>query len=245
MKIIERTNLYNGNWNKPIILKKKIGNPSLNGAVFLLSDERYVGKLIFYKTPTQRQSILDNEYEIGKKMGELGIGPKVYAFINLDFGWKRPPSNLTLRGESEQQAVLIIMQNLAHGAKKLESVDAYYRRTKKYPVKKVLTMFYKLRKAEVLHGDLHIQNIVVKTFPSGATRIYFIDYGRSKNFMENSNINNLFRFTNLNNTSGFLNTNNNNQMVSSNRYILNLGYRNLTGKKNSLFNKKIKQKYHA
>jgi tRNA A-37 threonylcarbamoyl transferase component Bud32 len=86
-------------------------------------------------------------------------------------------------------AVYIIMQNIAHGASKLQSLFEYVKAGNPYPEKKIRILMARMRKAGVLHGDLHAENILVKTFTgSRYFRVYFIDYGRSIYVPANRNV---------------------------------------------------------
>lgn len=231
---IKRKSVFDGNWNKPIVLKQKIATlMSGRGSAYLFSDERYVGKLLFYREQEELEKFA-TEYEISKMMGDLGVGPKVYAFVELDFGFGRLPKEVS-RFPAGTYGMLIIMENLAYGAKKLETLHDYVERTNTYPEKQVVSLYNKLRQAQVLHGDLHSNNILVKTNASNNIRLYFKSYKHSLRHMSNSNINNMFRNVNLNNMNGYKNTNNGN-MIGLNKYVLNRNYKRLTGKNNSIFN---------
>ena len=118
--------------------KVRIGSSvTADGAVFELSDPRYIGKIIFYRGKTGYAQI-EKEFKIGKKLGEIGIAPKVYSMQDIQFNNFKLPSNLlsnaNMMGPS---AVMIVMENLAYGAKKLETLWEYVNRVGVYPTRQV------------------------------------------------------------------------------------------------------------
>lgn len=169
---------------------KRVGSSrTADGAAFVLEDPTKVGKLIFFKDAYQSRRII-NEYEIGKRMGELGIGPRVYDFYFVT-GAESPESvNLLRNALPGNTGVYIIMQNLANGASDLKTLyDYIVKDGRPYPYKQIKLLLMRMKKAGVLHGDLHMQNILVKTFAaSGKVRVYFIDYGRSKKIPSNKTV---------------------------------------------------------
>ncbi len=96
----------------------------------------------------------------------------------------------------------IIMENLSYGAKRMETLFEYFRRKKneiknwdnfinfknrtRYNVNQTLTQ--KMKNMGVLHGDLHSNNVIVKTLANGSVRFYAIDYGRSLLFNSYDNL---------------------------------------------------------
>jgi len=145
---------------------------SADGAAFLLRDKKLVGKIVYYTTDDQLKSIL-REYEIGKKMGEIGVGPQVMRYYTIHTDYRFQPRNITAYGGATPDAVYIIMENLAYGAVDLQP---YW----KMPYPDILSkLIEKMRKYGVLHGDLHGNNILVKVAENGRVRVYIIDYGRS------------------------------------------------------------------
>lgn len=161
---------------------KRVGSTrTADGAAFVLEDPTKVGKLVFYGDSGEKRRIL-REYDVGKRMGELGVGPRVYGFYVVKSLTTRVSSNNLLAGGRipGNMGIYIIMQNLANGASKLESLDEYVKEGNPYPLKQIKIIGARMRRAGVLHGDLHARNILVKTFAaSGKVRVYFIDYGRS------------------------------------------------------------------
>lgn len=145
---------------------------SADGAAFLLRDKKLVGKIVYYRTDGQLQSIL-REYEIGKKMGDIGVGPQVMRYYMVHTDYKLQPRNITAHGGATPNAVYIIMENLAYGA---DDLQPYW----KMPYPTLLSpLIEKMRNHGVLHGDLHGNNILVKLYKNGRVRVYIIDYGRS------------------------------------------------------------------
>lgn len=160
---------------------KRIGGAirTADGAAFSLRDKSRVAKIVFYNTETQLKNILQ-EYEIGKRMGEIGVGPHVYKYYLIDgTDYYNVPKNLLMNNmTSTKRAVYIVMENLAHGAKNLESLNDYLKNNP-YPTEQISKLVSKMHARNVQHGDLHNWNILVKTFHNGHTRFYIIDYGRS------------------------------------------------------------------
>lgn len=171
----------NGNASLPNMYPvMRVGSTrTTDGAAFLMSDDKYVCKLLFYKGSSDLASI-QNEFAVGKIMGNLGLSPKCYAMHDLDMNPATVNANLlSNRSMRSKHAIMIIMENLAKGAKKLESLTDYVWRTGKYPEKAVMALYTKMSGAGILHGDLHAGNIMVKTLPSGKVKLYIIDFGRS------------------------------------------------------------------
>ncbi len=174
-----------------LLPKVRVGaRRTTDGAAFLLDDETKIGKFLFYSTAQEKMDIV-REFEIGKKMGELGIGPRVFRYYIVKTPTTPQVSSNLLRNRRApgKMAVYIIMQNLAHGASKLQSLFEYVKEGNPYPEKKIRVLMARMRKAGVLHGDLHSENILVKTFAgSRYFRVYFIDYGRSIYVPANKNV---------------------------------------------------------
>ena len=193
-----------------------------DGAVFEMNDPRYVGKLIF---PENNVAQIDKEFRIGKKLGNLGIAPKVYSkkFVKF-YGTEYLPTNLLISpSKRSTEAYLIIMENLAYGASKLESLWDYVHRVGVYPTRQVGTLYRKLVENRIIHGDLHAGNIMVKTLPSGKIRLYLIDFTRSVEGVTSSNY--LKGRKGLSNYPGYYYVNSN--VVGNNAAILNRNFKTL------------------
>lgn len=203
---------------------KRMGKVTADGAVFEMSDPRYVGKLLFYKTPKNVAQI-DKEFRIGKKLGQLGIAPKVYSKKYVKFrGTEYLPKNLLLnRNMISNEAYFIIMENLAYGALKLESLWDYVQRVKVYPSRQVENLYRKLVDNRIIHGDLHAGNIMVKTLQSGRIKLYLIDFTRSVEGVTSSNY--LKGRKGLSNYPGYYYVNSN--VVGNNAAILNRNFKTL------------------
>lgn len=176
----QRLSFHRGGIPRRYMPVKRVGSSrTADGVAFVLEDPTKVGKLIFFKDAYQRRRII-NEYEIGKRMGELGIGPRVYDFYFV-MGAESPTSvNLLRNALPGKTGVYIIMQNLANGASDLKTLYDHVKDGRPYPFKQIKLLLMRMKKAGVLHGDLHAKNILVKTFAaSRKVRVYFIDYGRS------------------------------------------------------------------
>lgn len=161
---------------------KRVGPPvrSVDGAAFALRDRTKVGKIIFYGSEQKLKNIM-NEYEIGKRMGEIGVGPHVYKYYLIDAStYHNVPKNLLMNNmTSTKKAVYIVMENLAHGAKNLKPLAEYLHLGNPYPTAQISKLVSKMHAKNIQHGDLHQWNILVKTFHNGMIRVYIIDYGRS------------------------------------------------------------------
>lgn len=194
--LVEQNRFRHAKYIRPLIRKqeqqipsaylpvKRIGGAvrSADGAAFSLRDRSKVGKIVFYKTEAKLKNIMQ-EYEIGKRMGEIGVGPHVHRYYMIDgSNYHNVPKNLHMnifKPSEMKKAVYIIMENLAHGAKNLQTLEDYLDYGNPYPTEQISKLVSKMHARNIQHGDLHIQNILVKTFPNGHTRFYIIDYGRS------------------------------------------------------------------
>lgn len=178
--------------NKSALLPKvRIGSSvTAEGAAFVLDDESKVAKILFFDTESQRLQYL-KEYEIGKELGDAGVGPKVYTYYYILVGAQDKIPNNMMTKQATRSAMYIIMENLAHNAKKLMSLWDYVR-THPYPARQVETLLQKLESKKILHGDLHSGNIMVKIRSDGTKRLYFIDFGRSMRITNAQRVNNSY-----------------------------------------------------
>ncbi len=157
-----------------------------DGAVFLLKDPSKVGKIIFYGTERERRQIM-SEFRIGKRMGEIGVGPRVYDYFKIKgIDINKLPLNLLSKGSKlNRNAIFIIMQNLGYGVKKIESLTEYVRAGNPYPYGQMKAVYdrmihrHGMKNMMLLHGNLHMGNIIIRTFMNDKKRVYFIDFGRS------------------------------------------------------------------
>jgi hypothetical protein len=163
-----------------ILPVRRVGSDrTADGAAFVLSDESKVGKILYYESAEEKKEIL-REYEIGYKMGNANVGPKVYTYFTIKTA--KPGivnQNLLSNRTPGMKAIFIVMENLMHNAVKLQSLSDYVKDGNPYPYQKVMRLKALLAKHKILHGDLHSQNIMVKTKRDGSFRVYFIDFGRS------------------------------------------------------------------
>ncbi len=159
---------------------KRVGGSTrtADGAAFLLRDERYIGKIVYYSSEKQLKDVL-REYEIGKKMGEIGVGPMVKEYFMIESASRNVPRNLLRNGGVGRKALYIIMENLAYGAADLLSYYEYFKKRNMSIVNKLAPLVRKMRNYDIVHGDMHMENILVKVFKNGHVRVYIIDYGRS------------------------------------------------------------------
>lgn len=157
-----------------------------DGAVFILRDPSKVGKIIFFNNDRKRRQIM-NEFRIGKRMGEIGVGPRVYDYFKIrNIDLVKLPQNLLAKGSKlYRNAIFIIMQNLGYGVKKIETLSEYVRAGNPYPYGQMKSIYDRMihrhgvKNMMLLHGNLHMGNIIVRTFMNGKKRLYFIDFGRS------------------------------------------------------------------
>lgn len=175
--------------NRNALLPKiRIGtSKTTDGAGFVLTDEKKIGKIIYYTTERQLDQIF-TEYRIGKFMGEHDIGPKVYNIFFIETNRPNLASNNMLSQSRlpGKTAAIIVMENLAYNAK-LVSLDEWVKKLKQpYPLAQVDYLHKKMEKLGILHGDLHANNILIQIRNDGTFRVYFIDYGRS--MFKNPNI---------------------------------------------------------
>lgn len=157
-----------------------------DGAVFVLRDPSKVGKIVFFNNDRKRRQIM-NEFRIGKRMGEIGVGPRVYEYFKIkkiDIS-KLPRNLLSKEGDLHRNAIFIIMQNLGYGVKKIETLSEYVRAGNPYPYGQMKSIYERMvhrhgmKNMMLLHGNLHMGNIIVRTFMNDKKRLYFIDFGRS------------------------------------------------------------------
>jgi predicted Ser/Thr protein kinase len=157
-----------------------------DGAVFLLRDPSKVGKIVFYANDRQRRKIM-NEFRIGKTMGEIGVGPRVYNYFKIkNIDVMKLPQNLLAHGSRVyKNAIFLIMQNLGYGVKKIETLYEYVKDGNPYPYGQMKAVYdrmihrHGMNNMMLLHGNLHMGNILIRTFMNGSKRVYFIDFGRS------------------------------------------------------------------
>lgn len=220
--------------NRNMLPKVRIGSSvTADGAVFELTNPRYTGKVLFYNTPKDYSQI-EKEFKIGKMMGELGIGPKVYSIQKLQFMNSRLPNNL-LENENMlgPNAAMIVMENLAYKAKKLESLWDYVERVGTYPTRQVGGLYKKLVMKRLIHGDLHANNIMVKTLPSGRIRLYLIDFTRTIELAPGKTAANYFKGQKpLDGYPGYYEIGSN--IVANNAAILNRNFKRLNKPSNMI-----------
>lgn len=159
---------------------RRIGTTrTADGAAFLMSDPRYVGKMLYYKFPDERDKIME-EYEIGRVLGAMGIAPKVHSYQDVDFDYHKLPVNLlSNKFTRKRKGIFIIMENLGYRSRSLETLSEYVKRTGKFPERQVDSLVRRMHSKGILHGDLHMGNIVIRTRTTGKIQVYLIDFGRS------------------------------------------------------------------
>ncbi len=181
-----------------LLPKKRIGSEqTLGGVSFVLQDETKVGKLIFLRDINDDILMRETndalrEYDFSKRMGNANIGPKVYTYYAVMF---KPNTKyyfhanlLSNHRKLSDSAIYIIMENLEYGASKLQTLEEYIRAGNEYPLQQINLLMARMKKRNVLHGDLHANNILVKTYKSGVKKVYFIDYGKSMTVPQKNNV---------------------------------------------------------
>ena len=128
-------------------------------------DKKYALKeqkitIVDWKPSKEDQLILiKNEILISQKMGELGIGPKIYDYYTCI-------DNSVLQ-------VYILMEYMDGGTLKDWALKNNFTNQHK---KNVLEKIEKIHKEEVVHYDLHLENILVKE-NNGKPEFYIADFG--------------------------------------------------------------------
>lgn len=201
-----------------------------DGAAFVMSDDKFVGKVIFYDDDETYQAALQ-EYEIGSAAGSIGVGPKYYAAYALTIDPKMIPANFLRNYEVKStSAVLLLMENLGYKAQRLETVWDYAKRTGVYPIDDIEDLLEAMQDYRILHGDLHAGNILVRTEMNGSISLYVIDFGRSVRLQyHEKRLNFLVRGTEIPGHRGYFNING--KIVGSNANLVNRNYKRFMNNK--------------
>lgn len=153
------------------------------GTVYNIKDNnKLLVKVISIKNNNSRRTVL-REIRYMTKAAAKSISPKIYnvkfcKLKNIDY-------------------VFIIMEKYGEGT--LEDLFQAFnnmnfsRRANNDILQKIGSkikiLFDKLYSLEILHGDLHARNIVFKLTRSGNVYLKIIDFGYSKNIINNENLN--------------------------------------------------------
>lgn len=112
-----------------------------------------------FAQPLQYQNLL-NEIDIGTRMGELGVGPKVHAVH-----WCREDGGLLVMIASD----LMTRGDLQQFSRTRALTSAH--------LKKIRKKLRAMHAAGYLHNDLHSRNVLVTESPDGGFEFFIGDYG--------------------------------------------------------------------
>ena len=159
-------------------VRRRMGAPSANGAVFNLSNAKYVLKVV------PNSAAVNQEIKIQNSLAKKNIAPKVHynRTINVNpnnirgiFKTSKPPKRLKL----------FVMNRIGSGwFDKYMSVYDYKKRygnLKYEDYKKIANKVMSMHKEGVLHANMHGDNVALVVDPFGhVKKVYIIDFGRSK-----------------------------------------------------------------
>jgi tRNA A-37 threonylcarbamoyl transferase component Bud32 len=145
------------NWGE---IGKQLGSNSVNGAVFSLPNKQYIVKII----PDLNQA--RREVNIQRLLGEMGIAPRVHNFQ-------------TINGQGA-----IIMNRLgARNGETYVNLTTYmnkYGAISQSNYQMIKNQYNVMRRAGIVHGNLHWGNIAVILNKNGRVKnVKIIDFGRS------------------------------------------------------------------
>lgn len=172
-----------------------------------------VAKFIFASTQADLNRARQ-EYDIGKMMSIANIGPKVYAYYEVDIPTNMNLNNMFKKASGNSNSsnlfqynvnvknfkycVIIIMENLYKnkGVVDTYSVSDGFDNYKVIPFQKIRNLINKMHYLGIIHADMHPHNVMVQKIKGvfGFTyRPVIIDFGRSlktnKTFKSNENAN--------------------------------------------------------
>jgi tRNA A-37 threonylcarbamoyl transferase component Bud32 len=117
--------------------------------------------------PKDKLTIIEKEAEITKKMGDLGIGPKLYDVYHCN--------------DNNTPKYYFVMQYMNQG-----SLYSYMYKNKLQTLKpdlinSIITKIQKMHDNGIIHNDLHFGNILVNKKKNGTLEFYISDFGLSEN----------------------------------------------------------------
>ena len=146
------------------------------GKVYLVSKHKYkyAIKVQELRGDDEEQDQLRREYEISKKMGELGIGPKIY-----DYYVCKDPQTGKLRS-------YIIMEYMRGGniMDWLDNQENLSNKTIQDLSKQLRSKLHKVHKAKFVHKDLHEGNIFIQIHKNGKPELMIGDFGLAASFKD-------------------------------------------------------------
>ena len=159
-------------------VRRRMGAPSANGAVFNLSNAKYVVKVV------PNSAAVNREIKIQNSLAKKNIAPKVQYNRTISVN----PSNI--RGifktsKPPQRLKLFVMNRVGSGW--FDKYMSVYNYKKKYgnlnydDYKKIANKVINMHKEGVLHANMHGENIALVVDRHGKIKqVYIIDFGRSK-----------------------------------------------------------------
>ena len=145
------------NWGQ---IGRQLGSNSVNGAVFALPNSRYIVKIV----PNLNQA--RREVNIQRQLGELGIAPKVHNFQTIN-GQGAIIMN-RLGGRNGETYVNLTTYRNKDGAISQSNYNM------------IKSQYNSMRRAGIVHGDLHWGNIALILNKNGSVKnVKIIDFGRS------------------------------------------------------------------
>ena len=158
----------------------KIGNKSVNGAVFSMNMNNKSRKVLkIVKSPLGAA-----EYAFQKNTGNAGISPKVYKLktnVKLD----PASSKKFFKNEGINRINAFLMNNLKRkDSDRVLSLNQVSRTAtpeqKKAIFEQLKRKIYKLQKLGIEHGDLHFGNVYVVFHDNKTFELIIIDFGRAR-----------------------------------------------------------------
>lgn len=146
------------------------------GKVYLVSNKKYkyAIKVQQLRGDDDEQDQLRREYEISKKMGELGIGPKIYD----NYICKDP--------QTGKLSSYIIMEYM-RGGNIMDWLDNQEEVTPKMIqqlTNQLRSKLKKVHKAKFVHKDLHEGNIFIQIHKNGQPELMIGDFGLAASFKD-------------------------------------------------------------
>ena len=135
------------------------------GDVYSMSDDgvhKYAVKVVTVNpsSPLRRYDTVAKEIEIGKAMGEAGVGPKVHAVHWCE--------------EGLDMVIMMVMDFATHG-----DLVKYQRQNvlTEENMADIRAQIGRMHALGVCHNDLHCGNVLVTSQPGGKPRFWVSDYG--------------------------------------------------------------------
>ena len=168
------------NWTYGYI-KKRIGTPSVNGAVFSLSRPNMVVKVTPFSKNSQAERNLQN------RLGREGIAPRAvnYKVINVD---PNIAAKIFQNRNNVNRLAIHVMEHLVRSNNnKIMNVNAYMKsrrgRINSNTYQMILNKVHAMHRLGVSHSNLHAGNIylIISKSTGNVKNVKIIDFGRSKN----------------------------------------------------------------